>query len=315
MSHAEQRSFFEYIKKIYPEYFSNTKVLEVGSYDVNGNNKYLFDNCEYIGLDIGEGPNVDVVSLAHEYKAKSETFDIIISSSAFEHDMYINKTLKNIVRMLKQGGMFLFTCTTGNRSEHGTLRAEPSSSPLTTKISGWDEYYKNLDESDIRNILNIDNIFSDYEFSVIKDLDLRFYGIKYFKNEKKNEKIKTDKINSIIKDISSKLGMSYSSKYDNIINNEDNIIVYNLVEEFGKNEFNLYISGLLSKYKNVFCIIQHEDFPETQINNLKSISYWDNVISSCNDFFSNANLSNSFRNKLDNELLKYFNCFYCFNRR
>ena len=178
MSHPEQRQFFSDVKEQYPEYFKNIKVLDIGSYNVNGCNRSLFENSEYTGLDIGEGPNVDVVSLAHEYSATDGYYDTIISSSAFEHDMYIEQTLKNIVRMLRSGGMFLFTCATGKRSEHGTITNEPQSSPLTTKINGWDVYYKNLDENDIREILNINDILYDYEFSFIPNLDLRFCGIK-----------------------------------------------------------------------------------------------------------------------------------------
>jgi hypothetical protein len=50
------------------QYFIDKCVLDVGSLDINGNNRYLFDNCEYTGLDIGEGPNVDIVMPIHEYK-------------------------------------------------------------------------------------------------------------------------------------------------------------------------------------------------------------------------------------------------------
>jgi hypothetical protein len=76
------------MKELHPEHFKDNKVLDIGSLDINGNNKFLFDNSEYIGLDIAEGNNVDVVCIGHEYDAPDETFDTIISTEALEHDMY-----------------------------------------------------------------------------------------------------------------------------------------------------------------------------------------------------------------------------------
>ena len=44
----------------------------------------------------------------------------------------------------------------------------------------WDnEYYKNLTEKDIRECINIENIFSEFEFSINHNhYDLYFWGIK-----------------------------------------------------------------------------------------------------------------------------------------
>ena len=86
----------------------NNNVLDAGSLNVNGDNKYLFSDCDYTGVDVGPGPNVDVVSLVHEIDM-SNNYDTIISTEMFEHDMYYEKSIKNIMRMLKIGGLFLFT--------------------------------------------------------------------------------------------------------------------------------------------------------------------------------------------------------------
>ena len=42
--HEEARNFLDYVNKIFPEYFINKKVLDVGGGDINGNNKYYFNN-------------------------------------------------------------------------------------------------------------------------------------------------------------------------------------------------------------------------------------------------------------------------------
>lgn len=176
MAHHEQLQFLKSIKSRFPESFENVKVLDVGSLDINGNNRILFEKSDYTGIDVGDGRNVDIVSLGHEFKAPADSYDTIISTECFEHDMYFEKTLRNIIRMLKPGGLFVFTCATAGRPEHGTSRSEPDSSPLTSSINEWTDYYKNITEDDIRSAINIDRLFSDYMFTV-REHDLYFYGI------------------------------------------------------------------------------------------------------------------------------------------
>ena len=79
MAHKEQWAFCGKVRGLYPQYFNNKKVLDIGSFDVNGNNRFLFNDCDFIGLDIGEGDGVDVVCPAQEYDAPDETYDTIIS--------------------------------------------------------------------------------------------------------------------------------------------------------------------------------------------------------------------------------------------
>ncbi len=177
MSHKQQQDYCLKIKNKFPDFFRNKKVLDCGSLDINGNNRFLFENCEYTGIDIGEGKNVDMVSLIHEFNAEDNSFDFIISTECFEHDMYYEKSLLNISRLLRPGGMFLFTCATTGRPEHGTRRTSKKDSPLLEGI--WSDYYKNLTEYDIRCVLNIESIFSEFEFEIDEEhKDLFFYGVK-----------------------------------------------------------------------------------------------------------------------------------------
>jgi len=181
MAHLEQKVFCEEVKNKFPDHFYKQKVLDVGSLDINGNNRYLFEDSEYIGVDIGPGPNVDVVMKAHEYDAPDASFDVVISTECFEHDLFLVKTIKNIMRLLKSGGLFLFTCATTGRHEHGTLAYDSASSPFTVEIMGWDNYYKNLTQEDFRKIINLDEAFIDYEFSILGSgyiSTLGFYGIR-----------------------------------------------------------------------------------------------------------------------------------------
>ena len=176
MAHQQQVNFLESVKEKFPDRFKNCSVLDVGSLDINGNTRFLFEKPKYIGIDVGEGPNVDFVCKGHEFSS-DEKFDIVVSTECFEHDMYYKETLKNCVNLCKPGGMFIFTCASTGRAEHGTRRTSPSDAPL---LQGeWSDYYKNLTEQDIREVLDIEKIFVDFKFTYEPNhKDLYFWGVK-----------------------------------------------------------------------------------------------------------------------------------------
>lgn len=68
MAHKEQFSYCEKILRRFPHLFVGKSVLDVGSLDINGNNRWIFTDCEYVGIDLGEGDNVDVVCRAKDYE-------------------------------------------------------------------------------------------------------------------------------------------------------------------------------------------------------------------------------------------------------
>lgn len=179
MAHPEQRAFFESVKAKFPDSFKDVRVLDVGSLDVNGNLRGLFDMpCWYTGIDIGPGPNVDVVCPGHLFDSGFQ-YDTVISAECLEHDMFWVQTLQNMWYLLKTGGLMAISCATTGRAEHGTTRCEPMSSPLTAKSrSAWSDYYRNLTEWDFQDALS-KNLFSEHEFQVNeKSHDLYFWGIK-----------------------------------------------------------------------------------------------------------------------------------------
>ena len=179
MSHQAQRDYCQEVKRKFPANFELVKVLDVGSLDINGCNRQFFDRCEYTGVDVGPGRNVDVVGFCHKLTYDAGSFDTIISTECFEHDPYLANSLYNIYRMLKPGGLFVFTCATTGRPEHGTTLREPADSPLTVAMPEFSSYYRNITEEDIRNIFTIDRQFLPYEFNSDEiNHDLRFWGVK-----------------------------------------------------------------------------------------------------------------------------------------
>ena len=176
MAHKEQIEWCELVKYAHPEYFVGTNVLDIGSLDINGNNRYLFEQCDYTGIDIGEGPNVDLVIEGHLHRTdKDNKYDVVVSTECFEHDKHWELTLNNVMKnLLNKGGLFLFSCAAPGRPEHGTKKTSPKDSPFTT------DYYRNLSEDDIRSVLDCDKLFKEYKFKTRSTFpqDLYFYGIK-----------------------------------------------------------------------------------------------------------------------------------------
>ena len=184
--HIQARDFTLFIKDIYKNYFVNKKVLDVGSGDINGNNNFLFENCEYDGNDVIQANNVTIVSKTKDLLFLDETFDTIISTECFEHDPEYKESLKKIYKMLKPDGLFCFTCASTDREEHGTRRTSPNNSYGT--IGGLDDmqdYYKNLDIIDINEVLDLNKLFSNWEsYYNAESKDLYFVGIKRNNNMK-----------------------------------------------------------------------------------------------------------------------------------
>jgi ubiquinone/menaquinone biosynthesis C-methylase UbiE len=173
MAHSQQRDFFQGVKNKKPEAFTGVEVLEVGSLNINGTVRDFFDSTRYIGADVAEGRDVDVVCNGENLDYPDNSFDAAVSAECFEHNPEWVATFRNMWRMSKK--YVMMTCASEGRAEHGTTRSDPGSSPLTL---GWD-YYRNLTEQDFRAEFNLDEMFDSYYFDYNADsCDLYFYGEK-----------------------------------------------------------------------------------------------------------------------------------------
>ena len=178
--HIEARDFTLFVKHILGSFFVSKRVLDVGSGDINGNNRFLFENCEYDGNDVIQANNVTVVSKTKDLPFEDNTFDTIISTECFEHDPEYKQSILKIYDMLKPDGLFCFTCASTDRAEHGTRRTSPQDSYGTIgNLEDMSDYYKNLTEVDLNDTLKLNALFSvwdTYYNNVSKDL--YFVGIK-----------------------------------------------------------------------------------------------------------------------------------------
>ncbi len=95
-----------YVSKIQKE---KIKILDVGSHDFNGSYKDIFTDkkYEYVGMDMEDGPNVDIV-LKNPYDWSSfetDSYDVIISGQTFEHTEFFWITMGEMARVLKKDGL------------------------------------------------------------------------------------------------------------------------------------------------------------------------------------------------------------------
>ena len=98
------------------------RIADVGSYNVNGTLKPLFNPQDwadwsyrdwiYTGFDIEAGPNVDVV-LPKEYGWSSEyskKFDVVVTTQVMEHVRKPWLWIKDIAEICRSGGL-IYICT------------------------------------------------------------------------------------------------------------------------------------------------------------------------------------------------------------
>jgi hypothetical protein len=84
------------------------RILDIGSLNVNGS---LRPHCpigaEYIGIDVTSGAGVDVVVHdPYHYPFPDDYFDLIVSTSCFEHDPMFWLTFLEAIRVLSPRGFF-----------------------------------------------------------------------------------------------------------------------------------------------------------------------------------------------------------------
>jgi SAM-dependent methyltransferase len=177
MSHPELYGFFKAVVDANKSLVAGANVLEIGAYDANGSVRGLFSSAaNYVGVDLQEGPGVDLVSFGHEINHPDECYDITISGECFEHDPYWGETFQNMTRMTRLGGLVAFSCASLGRLEHGTSRTDWTASPGSHAL-GID-YYRNLTEADFDE-LPLASMFSKWRFWYLPThFDLYFVGAK-----------------------------------------------------------------------------------------------------------------------------------------
>lgn len=116
--HEAVKQFIRNLRNKYPEVFENKKVLEFGSLNINGSVREFFKDCDYTGVDMTPGKDVDYVCRAHEFNSRDERYDVVISCEMLEHDSKHDMSIMTMQRVLKPGGMLIITCANHKRKPH-----------------------------------------------------------------------------------------------------------------------------------------------------------------------------------------------------
>jgi SAM-dependent methyltransferase len=175
MSHSEQLSFVQGVRQRLPQHFNNTRVLEVGSLNINGSVRQFFHKCNYTGIDIVHGPDVDLMRSCAEHLCKPQyenSYDVIISCEMLEHDRTWNTDLQLMYWALKPSGLLLLTAGGDGRPEHGTTMHHAWASP------GTNDWYFNISNEMIGEVLQ-PRMFKEYYLNQCPiNQDMQFYGVK-----------------------------------------------------------------------------------------------------------------------------------------
>lgn len=116
-------SSMDHMRDLVSRYLPRNKaqrVVDIGSYDVNGSYKQLFDDPEwtYIGADLEPGPNVDVVlESPYKFPFSSGSVDLLVSGQALEHMDFFWLSWLEMVRTVTPGGL-IFLIAPSRGPEH-----------------------------------------------------------------------------------------------------------------------------------------------------------------------------------------------------
>ena len=177
MAHWEQQEFVREVRNHFPKFFENTSVLEIGSGEIGGTVRPLFEGGQYLGIDVSPGPAVDRVCPGQDLGEASSSFDVVLSCECFEHNPFWVETFANMLRMLRAGGLCIVSCALIGRTEHGTRRMDPDASLAASEL--YEDYYRNLRTRDFESKFDLNLHFEAYFFHEnIFHKDLYFVGIK-----------------------------------------------------------------------------------------------------------------------------------------
>ena len=156
----------------YSKAYESGNILDIGSQDVNGSLKEVAPNhMDYVGVDFVEGKGVDVI-IEDPYKLpfEDEKFDIIVSSSCFEHSEMFWLLFLDAIRMLKPNGL-LYINAPSNSDFHrwpvDCWRFYPDSGQALVTWAKYNNYNPALLESFTSK--KIGGIWNDYIAVYVKE--------------------------------------------------------------------------------------------------------------------------------------------------
>ena len=150
---------FEWVARHAPR--TAAVVVEVGSRDVNGSVRPIFGFCDrYIGVDITDGPAVDVVADFATWDFSGA--DCVVCCEVLEHVEDWRDIVTKAAEVVNVGGTVILTAACDPRAPHSAVDGaglRPG------------EFYENVDPEQLPAVL--DELFSDVTVDGTPDGDVR----------------------------------------------------------------------------------------------------------------------------------------------
>lgn len=119
----------ELFAKTYLSNFNNLKVLDVGSrlrtHEKKVKWKRILKDHDYIGVDLVDGDNVDIVlEDPYVYPFESNSIDVIIANSIFEHSEFFWELFIELIRILKPSGLLYINAPSNGDFHRGPFNQD-----------------------------------------------------------------------------------------------------------------------------------------------------------------------------------------------
>lgn len=150
-------------------------VFEFGSRDINGTARDHWPNANWTGIDLYEGPGVDIVADIFELIQSGdwrlnqvlESADLVVCAEMAEHCNRWGELAGVAFSLLKKSGKYLGTAAGTQRKPHSAVDGGKLRSG---------EYYGNISASDMLNSLHK----SGFQYASVVEVedDIQWYAIK-----------------------------------------------------------------------------------------------------------------------------------------
>lgn len=134
--HAEAYTFVQLVAE---QLGPRQAVLEIGSRNINGTVRPLFNGCKYLGIDLAPGFGVDRVANGATF-APEQRVDTVLCLEVLEHTDEAEAIVANALRLLYPNGVLLITCAAPNREPHSAVDGAELKQG---------EYYRNVAPSEL----------------------------------------------------------------------------------------------------------------------------------------------------------------------
>lgn len=137
------------------QFEKNHRILDIGGRDINGSVRDLIPQARWTGLDIVDGPGVDIVrdatrdwmSVYKPVPEHGEFFDVVIMTEVFEHVEDWRGIIRTCAQALSSVGeeSIFMTCASTGRRPHG------ASGELDPPPGEW---YRNVEQDELERQLS-----------------------------------------------------------------------------------------------------------------------------------------------------------------